>query len=94
MSSIFPNAERVLAAVGGLALFALNEVRMFQSLPRLPDPGNGQTHAASIQIMDAASPVYLSLADLSVRWGLAGLVVALCLWALAETFGKQPQPAE
>jgi hypothetical protein len=94
MSSIFPNAERVLAAVGGLALFTLNEVRMFHSLPRLPDPGNGQTHAASIQIMDAASPVYLSLADLGVRWALAGLVVALCIWAVAETFGKQPQPAE
>jgi hypothetical protein len=77
-----------------LALFTLNEVRMFHSLPRLPDPGNGQTHAASIQIMDAASPVYLSLADLGVRWALAGLVVALCIWAVAETFGKQPQPAE
>jgi hypothetical protein len=94
MSSILPNAERVLAAVGALALFALNEVRMFQSLPRLPDPGNGQIHAASIQIMDAASSIYLSPADLSVRWGLAGLVVVLCLWALAETFGKQPLPAE
>jgi hypothetical protein len=90
----FPNAERVLAAVGGLSLFALNEVRMFQSLPRAPDPSNGQTHAAAIQIMDAAAPVYLSLVDLGVRWGLAALVVALCLWALAETFEKQPQRAE
>jgi hypothetical protein len=89
-----PNAERVLAAVGGLALFALNEVRMFYSLPRMPDPGNGHTHAASIQLMDAAAPVYLSAVDLVVRWGLAGITVALCLWALAETFGKQPQPAE
>ena len=90
----FPNAERVLAAVGGLALFALNDVRMFHSLPRAPDPGNGQTHAATIQIMDAAAPVYLSLVDLTVRWGLAALVVGLCLWALAETFGKRPQTAE
>ncbi|MGD9979698.1 MAG: hypothetical protein AB7H66_13815 [Hyphomonadaceae bacterium] len=94
MSSIFPNAERVLASVGALALFALNEVRMFHSLPRLPDPGSGQTHAASIQIMDAATPVYLGLTDLAVRWGLAGLVVALCVWALAETFGKQAEPAK
>jgi hypothetical protein len=94
MSLTFPNAERVLTAVGSLALFALNEVRMFHSLPRLPDPGNGQTHAASIQIMDAAAPVYLSLVDLTVRWGLAGLVVALSIWALAETFEKQPQTAE
>jgi hypothetical protein len=89
-----PNAERVLASVGGLALFALNEVRMFHALPRMPDPGNGQTHAAAIQIMDATAPVYLSLVDLTVRWGLAALVVTLCCWALAETFGKQPQTAE
>lgn len=67
---------------------------MFQSLPRVPNPGNGQTHAVAIQIMEAAAPVYLSLVDLSVRWGLAGLVVALCLWALAETFEKQPRRAE
>ena len=88
MTSIFPNAERVLSAVGALALFALNEVRMFNLLPRMPDPGNGQTHSAAIQIMDAAAPVYLSLVDLTVRWGLAGLVVALCVWALSETFEK------
>lgn len=94
MSSIFPNAERVLASVGALALFALNEVRMFHALPRLPEPVSGHTHAASIQLMDAAAPVYLSFTDLAVRWGLAGLVVALCLWALAETFGKQQQPAK
>jgi hypothetical protein len=90
----FPNAERALTAVGGLALFALNEVRMFHSLPRIPDPGNGQTHPAFIQVMDAAAPLYLSLVDLTVRWGLVALVVGLCLWALAETFEKQPQTAE
>jgi hypothetical protein len=33
MQSIFANAERVLAAVAGLALFALNDVRMFHWLP-------------------------------------------------------------
>ena len=92
--SMFVGAERVLASVGGLALFALNEVRMFHSLPRMPDPGSGQVHAASIQIMDATAPVYLGLVDLTVRWGLAALVVALCLWALAETFEKHPHPAE
>lgn len=92
--SNLPNADRVLTAVAGLALFTLNEVRMFNWLPRMPDPGNGQTNAISIQIMDAAAPVYLSLVDLTVRWGLAGLVVALSIWALAETFEKHPQPAK
>lgn len=81
-----PNAERVLASVGGLALFALNEVRLFHSLPRMPDPGSGQTHAATLQLMGAVEPVYLSVLDLSARWGLAGLTAALCVWALAETF--------
>jgi hypothetical protein len=89
-----PNADRVLAAVGALALFTLNEVRMFHWLPRMPDPGAGQTHAGSIQIMDAANPVYLSSLDLAVRWGLAGLVVALCVWAVLETFGQHPQVAD
>ena len=92
--SNLPNAERALTAVGGLALFALNEVRMFHALPRTPDPGSGQTHAATIQIMDAAAPVYLSLVDLTARWGLVALVVTLCLWALAETFEKHPQRAD
>lgn len=88
------NADRVLAAVGGLSLFAINEIRMFYWLPRAPDPGNGQTHAAAIQVMDAATPVYLSVVDLAGRWGLAGLTVALCIWALAETFGKQAQATQ
>ncbi len=92
--SMLPNAERVLAAVGGLCLFTLNEVRMFHALPRMPDPGNGQTHAASIQILDAATPVYMSAADLLTRWGLAGLTVALCLWALAETFSQHARATE
>lgn len=89
-----PNAERVLAAVGALALFALNEVRMFQTLPRAPDPASGLTQSVIIQIMDGAAPVYLGLVDLGVRWALAGLVVTLSIWALAETFGKQPRTAE
>lgn len=88
------DADRALTAVGALALFTLNEVRMFHALPRAPDPGSGQTHASSIQIMDAATPVYMSLADLAGRWGLAALTVGLCVWALAETFSQHPQSAE
>lgn len=89
--SALPNAERVLASVGGLALFALNEVRMFHSLPRAPDPGHGQTHAIALQLMGATEPVYLNLMDVTVRWGLAGLTAALCVWAVAETFKPQAQ---
>jgi hypothetical protein len=90
MQSIFSNAERVLAAVAALALFTLNDVRMFYALPRQPDPSNSQTHAVSLQLWGAAEGTYASLIDLAVRWGLVGLTVAACVWALAETLQKQP----
>lgn len=89
-----PNAERVLASVVGLAVFTLNDVRMFHALPRLPEPGNGQTHALSLQLLGASEPVYAAVTDLAARWGLAGLTVALCAWAVAETFSQKPQTAE
>lgn len=96
MQSIFANAERVLAAVAALALFALNDVRMFYALPRTPEPGNGQFHAISLQLWGTAETVYASLIDLAARWGLVGLTVAACIWALAETLQKQQprQPAD
>lgn len=81
-----PRADRTLASVAGLAVFALNEARMFEYLPRSPDPGNGQTHAVTLQLMGVTAPVYLSTLDLVARWGLIGLTVGLCLWAIAETF--------
>lgn len=87
----FPTAERTLASVAALALFALNDARMFQSLPREPSPGSGHIHAVTLQIMGQAEPVYLSLFDLAVRWGFIALTVGLCLFALAETFRKAPQ---
>ncbi len=93
MNWTFPNAERVLAAVAGLCLFTLNDVRMFHSLPRAPDPAHGLTHSAWLNLMGAHEPVYLSSADLALRWGLAGLTVALCLWALAETLKPGTKPA-
>jgi hypothetical protein len=83
--NVLANAERVLAAVAGLALFTLNDVRMFHWLPRASDPGNGKTHALSLQLFGASEQVYVSLLDVAVRWGLAGLTVALCIWAVAET---------
>lgn len=89
MQNIFVRAERVLAAVGVLALFALNDVRMFYALPRTADPGDGRAHAVSLQLMGATEQVYAGTLDLIVRWGLAGLTVAACIWALAETFSAK-----
>lgn len=84
-------ADRTLASVAALALFALNEARMFQYLPREADAASGHVHAVTLQLMGAAEPVYLSAIDLCARWGLIGLTVALCVWAVAETFQKSPQ---
>ena len=92
--NIFANAERVLAAVAALALFALNDVRMFQWLPRQSDPGNGKTHAVSLQLWGASEQVYVTLFDLISRWSLAALVVGACVWAVAETLKPAQQQAE
>jgi len=84
------DVERVLAALAGLLLFTLNEVRMFNTLPRMPDPGDGRVHAVWMNIADSQHQVFLSSFDLATRWGLAGLTAGLALWALAETFQHAP----
>jgi hypothetical protein len=85
--SAFEDVKRVLASVGALALFALNELRMFHMLP--VDPGNGRTHALGLQLFGDFQTVYATIFDLAVRWGLMGLILAACAWAVAETL----QPA-
>lgn len=85
------NIERVLASVAGLALYALNDARMFQTLPRSVSHGDGRTHAVLLQFNGDAATVFASAVDLALRWGLAGLTVAACVWAIAETL--KPQPA-
>ncbi len=92
--NIFANAERVLAAVAALALFALNDVRMFHWLPRQSDLGNGKTHAISLQLFGSSELVFVSLLDLVSRWSLAAIVVAACVWAVAETLKPAQQRAK
>jgi hypothetical protein len=86
----FDDVKRVLASVAALALFALNDVRMVYSLPRAPDPSNGQTHALGLQFLDTAGGFYASIFDLALRWGLMGLILAACAWAVAETLKPAP----
>lgn len=90
----FANAERVLAAVAALALFALNDVRMFNWLPRQSDPGNGKTHAISLQLFGSSEQVFVSFLDVVSRWSLAAIVVAACVWAVAETLKPAQQGAK
>lgn len=91
---MFPKAERVLASVLGLLLFTLNDVRMFNMLPRQPEAAGGHTHALWLRLLGASEPVYVSSLDIALRWGLAGLTVALCGWALAETLKSAPSSAD
>ncbi|WP_395644736.1 hypothetical protein [Terricaulis sp.] len=92
MLSLFHKVERVLSAVTALLLFTLNEVRMFNLLPR--NPGSGQTHAMWVRIGGGADQVFGSVFDLTARYGLVTLTVVLSAWAVAETLRKQPATAE
>lgn len=90
----FGSSERVLAAVAALGLYALNDVRMFQSLPRSADPGDGRTHALLMNFNGDAATVFAGTLDLALRWGLAGLTIAACVWAIAETLKPAPTPPQ
>lgn len=90
MLNFVAKVERVLAAVTALLLFTLNDVRMFQALPRAAEPGNGHVHAAWLRLFGQPQQVFLTAFDVGIRWGLASLVVALCVWALADTFRRVP----
>lgn len=90
MSEIFSKVERVLAAITALLLFTLNEIRMLHTLPRAPEPGRGQTYSAALHVFGGSQDVYLSLFDVIARWGLVGLILALSVWAVSETFKRAP----
>jgi hypothetical protein len=92
LADVFARVERVLAAITALLLFTLNEVRMFHTLPRFAQPGEGKTYAVSVHVFGGAQEVYLSAFDMAARWGLVGLTVALCMWALADTL-RRAKPA-
>lgn len=83
--SAFEDVKRVLASVAALALLALNDLRLFHMLPASPESGNGRAHALSLQLFGDFQTVYASAFDLAVRWGLMGLILAACAWAVAET---------
>jgi hypothetical protein len=89
MTNAFDDVKRVGAAVAALALLALNDLRLLQTLPRHSDPGSGQTHALTLSLFDGQSGVWASAFDVAVRWGLAGIVVAACVWAVAETVPRR-----
>ena len=92
MSSLFANTERVLATVGALALFTLNELRIYRFLPHTADPAHGQVYGIWMQLMGQPATAYLSVWDMAGRWALAVLTFGCAMWALAETL--RPLPAK
>ena len=92
MSSLFDETERVLATLGALALFTLNEFRIYQFLPHTADPAHGQIYGIWMQLMGQPATAYLSIWDMAGRWTLAGVTFLCAMWALAETL--QPAPAK
>ncbi len=94
LSDVFTKPERLLASMTGLLIFTLNEARMFYTLPRAPDSGQGQVYGVWLQFLGNAEPAYLSLFDVMLRWGLAGMTAVLCVWAVAETIQRPKQTAK
>lgn len=92
MSSLFDKTERVLATIGALALFTLNEFRIYHFLPHTADPAHGQIYGIWMQLMGQPATAYLSVWDMAGRWVLALVTFACAMWALAETL--QPVAAE
>jgi hypothetical protein len=87
---VLSNLERVLAAVAGLLLFTLNELRLFNGAPRAA--GDNAVHATWLRVFGDGAEVYLSTFDLATRWSLASLVVALSIWAVAQSLRPEPSP--
>lgn len=90
LTDVFSKLERVLASITALLLFTLNEVRMFNTLPRAPQPVEGHTYAAAVHVFGGSEQVYLTTIDLAARWGLVGLILALSIWALSDTLKRAP----
>ncbi|MEJ0060764.1 MAG: hypothetical protein WDM79_14820 [Terricaulis sp.] len=82
--------ERVFAAVAALLVFTLNEMRLVNMSPRQME--GGFPHGVFLRAFGQPQEVFLSSADVAIRWGLVGVIIALCVWALAETL-VPPKPA-
>lgn len=78
----------------GLLLFTLDEVHLFRDRPHVIDTAHGYVTHASVRSFGAVADVYVSTADLALRWGLVFLVVAAALWALALTLKPVQEPEE
>lgn len=73
-------ADRILVTLGAILLVLANELRLFNTRPRL---GEGPyLHETMMRGVSSVEPVFLSTVDLWLRGGLAALAVMVALWAL------------
>jgi hypothetical protein len=90
LSSLFDKTERVLATIGALALFTLNEFRIYHFLPHTADPAHAQIYGIWMHLLGEPATAYLSVWDMAGRWALALATFGCAIWALAETLQLVP----
>jgi hypothetical protein len=85
--------DRVLAMLGLLLVFTLDEIHLAHDRSQTIDPARGFVHPTVLTVAGSTSTAYLSTPDLALRWGLALLVAAAGLWVLAHTLKPEAAPA-
>jgi len=85
---MFRRLESVFATVAALLLFTLDEMRLFNTRPRVEDAALGYVHETYVRAFGSPEVVFLSGTDIAIRWSLVGLTVALSIWALADSFER------
>src|SRR5215475_13457643 len=84
--------DRVLAMLGLLLVFTLDEIHLAHDRPQYLDLARGCTHPTALTVAGSTSTAYLSTPDLALRWGLALLVASAGLWVVANTL--KPEAAQ
>ncbi len=73
MSSLFDKTERVLATIAALALFTLNEFRIYQFLPHTADPAHGHIYGIWMQLFGEPATAFRLASIALIIAGIAGL---------------------
>jgi hypothetical protein len=79
----------VLAMLAAMLLFTLHQIYLFRDRPPEPNPALGLIYADASRILGQATPIYLSVGDMALKWSLAAIVVACAAWAFASTLRRE-----
>ncbi|MES1158323.1 MAG: hypothetical protein ABUL42_00360 [Terricaulis silvestris] len=83
----------MLATIAALLLFTLDEMRLVSTRPRELDTAHGFVHETYLRAFGTPELIFLSSADLAIRWSLVALTVALSIWALADSIERSKAKA-